>query len=158
MRSAEVGTDPETGEELEKILIELPAGHWTGKSGERVWAKPLGDQQYELRNTPWYAYDITWGDVVRCEGMSPAELPIVRDIVRPGGHRTLRAYFLGDDDSVRDAILDELIELGALHENADGKMYALDLEPDVDLERVVHYLREKESAGALGWESGWSVA
>jgi hypothetical protein len=71
MRSVEVGNDPETGEELEKILIELPSDHWSELGGGRVWAKPLGDDQYEIRNTPWYAYDINWGDIVVCEGMSP---------------------------------------------------------------------------------------
>ena len=67
MRSAEIGADPETGEELEKILIELPLDHWSGNGGERVWAKRLGNERYEIRNTPWYAYDTNWGDVVVCE-------------------------------------------------------------------------------------------
>ena len=157
MQSAEVSTDPETGEELEKILLELPVDHWSGNTAERVWAKPLGNREYEVRNTPWYAQDVNWGDVVRCEGLSLADLPIVREVVRPGGHRTLRAYFLTTQDSERDAILDELMQLGAMHENADGKMYSLDLEPDVDLDQVVRYLKEKEAAGVLGWETGWST-
>ena len=93
MTSAETTTDPETGERLEKILIELPPGHWSGEGGERMWAKPLEDNVYEIRNTPWYADNLNWGDVVRCDGVSSADLPIVAAVVRPGGHRTLRVFF-----------------------------------------------------------------
>jgi len=154
-RSAETSVDPETGEALEKILIELPPDHWSGKSGERVWARPLGAQLYEIRNTPWYAYDINWGDVVRCGGISPADLPIVAGVSRRGGHRTMRVFIFADDDAERDGILGEVERHGATYENADGKMYSLDFEPSSSLDEIMRYLSEKEAAGILGWETGW---
>jgi hypothetical protein len=119
--SAETSVDPQTGEALEKILIELPQDHWSGRSGERVWATPLGAGLFEIRNTPWYAYDINWGDVVRCEGMSPADLPIAAGVSRRGGHRTLRVFFLDDDDAGRDEILTEISRNGATYETRTGR-------------------------------------
>jgi len=154
--SAEKSVDPDTGEPLEKILIELEPGHWSGRTGERVWAKPLGERRYEIRNTPWYAYDVNWGDVVRCEGMSPANLPIVAEVLRSGGHRTLRVFYLGDDNDEREAILAEINRAGAQYENADGMTYALDIAPNANLGELLRYLSEKEAADVLAWESGWS--
>jgi hypothetical protein len=157
VRSAEIGTDPETGEELEKILIELPPDHWSGTGGERVWAKRVGEDQFQIRNTPWYAYDMNWGDVVACEGLSPADLPIVANLVSTSGHRTLRVWF---DESVtpadRDAALERFNELDAWYENADDQLYVLDLEPDVDAAPILDYLAVAEELGTLHWETGWS--
>lgn len=154
--SAETSVDPESGERLEKILIELPPDHWSGHGGERVWAKPLGDALYEVRSMPWYAYDINWGDVVRCEGMSPADLPIVAEVVRSQGHLTLRVYFEEIKDADRERMLDEIVGRGATYENADDMMYALDLEPDVNSQELLDYLAREEEAGHLAWETGWS--
>ena len=32
-----------------------------GVGGEGVWAKPLGNDLHEIRNTPWHTCDINWG-------------------------------------------------------------------------------------------------
>ena len=156
-RSAETFVDPKTGELLEKILIELPQDHWSGHTGERVWAKPLDQDIYEIRSVPWYAYDVSWGDVVRCEGMSPADLPVVADVVQSGGHLTVRLYF---EDAVepteRGRILEEVNRRGATYENANDSMYGLDIEPHVSPEALLDYLAVEEEAGRLTWESGWS--
>ena len=50
-------------EQLEKIYIDLPNDGVVG--GESVWAKPLGSDLFEVRNSPWHAYDVHFGDVVR---------------------------------------------------------------------------------------------
>jgi hypothetical protein len=155
MRSAETYLEPESGEELEKVLIELPADHWSGKGGERVWAKRLEESLYEVRNTPWYAYEVNWGDVVRCEGISSAGLPIVVDVVREGGHRTLRVFFEEIGADSRESILAEINRLGATYENGDDTIYSLDLEPDRPLEPLLDFLASEEEAGHLAWETGW---
>lgn len=155
-QSAETLVDPETGERLEKILIELQPDHWSGNTGERLWAKPFDDGLYEIRNTPWYAYDVSWGDVVRCEGMSPADLPIVAEVVRSAGHVTVRIFFQEVETAERERLLEEINRIGATYENADGTLYALDLEPNVKLETLLDFLAVQEEAGNLAWESGWS--
>jgi len=155
MRSAETYLEPESGEELAKILIELPTDHWSGNGGERVWAKRLEDSLYEGRKTPWSPYEVNWGDVVRCEGMSPADLPIVVEVVREGGHRTLRVFFEEIAPETRGSILAEINRLGATYENGDETLYSLDLEPDRPLEPLLDFLAVEEGAGRLAWETGW---
>ncbi len=112
---------------------------------------------YEIRNTPWYAYNLSWGDVVRCDGVSPADLPIVAEVVQPGGHLTIRIMFKeAVEEQNREEILAHVNRLGATYENADGTMYALDLEPNLTPQRLLDYLAVQEERGVLAWESGWS--
>lgn len=99
---------------------------------------------------------LNWGDMVRCERMSPADLPIVVEVVRTQGHRTLRIYFEEIKDADREWILDEIVRRGATYENANDTMHALDLEPNVNSEKLLDYLAREEEAGHLAWETGWS--
>lgn len=158
LRSAETTVDPKSGELLEKVLVWLGPDHWSGNAAERLWAKPLGDDLYEVRNTPWYAYDINWGDTVRCEGLSEAGLPVVVEIVNSGGHYTLR-FFFDEQASVetRERLLQDLGSFRALYENADDTLYSIDLEPGVEVERILDFLAREAEQGTLSWETGWTV-
>jgi hypothetical protein len=156
-KSSETTTDPESGEALEKIVIELEPDHWSGSGGERVWANPVDDDLYELRNTPWYAYDINWGDVVRCEGISEAGHPIVREIVEVRGQQTLRISFPnGTSVADRQRVLDQLNALGATYENSAARLYSVDLEPTVAVEPILDFLALEEEREILDWETGWT--
>ena len=82
--------------------------------------------------------------------MSPADLPIVVEVVRSQGHLTLRIYFEEIKRADRERILDEIVRRGATYENADDMMYALDLEPNVNPQRLLDYLALEEEAGPSG--------
>jgi hypothetical protein len=138
------------------VLVWLEQDHWSGSGAERLWAKPLGDDLYEIRNTPWYAYDLNWGDTVRCEGLSEAELPIVVEIVEPGGHQTLRLFFEDIPEVERESVLDQLNRLGATYENADRALYSLDLEPGIAIEPILDLLARQAEQTGLSWETGWT--
>ena len=112
---------------------------------------------YEVRNTPWYARDLNWGDVVRCEGFSPAGVPIVRERTRAGGHRTLRIFFSdASGEPQRQSLLDDVARFGATYECGHERFYSLDLEPDVDGEPILDLLSVAEEDGLLAWETGWT--
>ena len=148
---------PESDEGLEKVVVELGPDHWSGKRSERMWAKPCGDGRYEIRNTPWYAYDLNWGDIVRCEGVSEAGLPVVVEIVRPSGHQTVRLIFEPETHgSDRERVLSRLNELNAWYENADGRMYSVDIEPEASAEAVLDLLAREAEQRTLSWETGWT--
>jgi hypothetical protein len=83
--------DNEKAEDLVKIHIEL----WDETfeiGGESVWAKPLGDDLYEIRNTPWHTCDVNWGDVIRATPENESTKPGFIEVVRSGGHRTLHVF------------------------------------------------------------------
>jgi hypothetical protein len=117
--------------------------------GESVWAKPLGHDLYEIRNTPWHTCDVNWGDIVRAVPENENQKPEFREVVRRGGHRTLHILFfkeLGEQDRTR--VLARLKDWKASYENRDGSLYAVDVEPDGDFDGLCAYL------DGLGEEAG----
>src|SRR5262245_56299849 len=82
-------------EGLTKVHIDLP-NHWWFK-GESLWARPLGDDLYEIHNVPFCAYDINCRDVVRATADGPDLKPEIREVVRRSGNRTLRIIFQDDE-------------------------------------------------------------
>ncbi len=145
----------EDGNELVKVLIELPADE--DPSAERLWALPLGADRYEIRNVPWYAYCVNWGDIVRCDGLSEEGLPIIQDVVELGGHRTLRIIFnaqaMPEDDQME--ILDRLSAMHAHHERHSANFVGIDVEPEADYEAVFALLADQTDAQNLIFEEAW---
>ena len=140
-------------EDLVKVYVELPDNEDFG--GESFWAKPLGDDLYELRNSPWFAFDLHFYDVVRAIPEKPGEKPRIVEVVRRGGHKTLRVFFdkgLGESEQL--SMLSQLHRWKAFHEHARGHFWAVDVEPDGDYQAVCNQLWEWEQAGKLEYETG----
>jgi hypothetical protein len=140
-------------EDLVKVYVELPGNEDFGS--ESFWAKPLGDDLYELRNSPWFAFDLHFYDVVRAIPEKPGEKPRIVEVVRRGGHKTLRVFFdkgLGESEQL--SMLSQLHRWKAFHEHARGHFWAVDVEPDGDYQAVCNQLWEWEQAGKLEYETG----
>lgn len=78
-------------ESLTKLYIDLP-NHWA-VGVESVWAQPLGDDLYEIRNVPFYAYGLNYSDIVRARSEDPDLKPEVIEVIKENGHSTIRVYF-----------------------------------------------------------------
>jgi hypothetical protein len=143
----------ERDEQLTKVLVDLPGGN--GPSGERLWAKPLGGDLYELRNIPWFAYDLHFYDVVRAVPAKPGGVARFVKVVRPSGHKTLRVLFAKETtEADRLAMLRELHRWKGFHEHYGGRFYAVDVEPSGDYGAVCDRLWEWEQQGKLVYETG----
>ena len=57
------------------IKVLVPMGpSFEPEMPESMWAAPLDEpEHYEIRNTPWDAYGLSWGDRVRVD--APARPP-----------------------------------------------------------------------------------
>ena len=126
-------------EELVKIIFDVQDDTF-GVGGEGVWARPLGNDLYEIRNTPWHTCEIKWGDVVRAIPEAEGRRPKLVEVVRYSGHRTLHLYFLSTTDSEKNEVLSKLKDWKASYENSDSKLYAVDVEPDGDFDGLCNYL------------------
>jgi Domain of unknown function (DUF4265) len=139
-------------EGLVKVFVEL---HDAPFETESFWAKPLGGDLYELRNSPWYAFDLHFYDVVRAVPDQPGEKQRILEVVRRSGHRTLRVLFppeIGEPERLD--MLRSLNKWRGFHENCDGRLYAIDVEPDGDYGAVCDQLWQWEQAGRLPYETG----
>jgi hypothetical protein len=140
-------------EGLVKVFVELDGdGPFASES---FWARPLGDDLYELRNSPWFAFDLHFYDVVRAVPDQPDEKPRILEVVRRSGHKTLRVVFppkVSERQRVR--MLRSLHRWRGFHEHYDGGLYAIDVEPDGDYGAVCDQLWKWEQAGRLEYETG----
>ena len=139
-------------EGLVKVLVDLP-NHWA-TGAESMWAKPLGNDEYELRNSPFYAYGLNWGDVVKAVAPEPDLKPIVLDVVRSSGNRTLRIHFqksIARPEQLK--YLDDLAQLGLSYERAGQTLIALDIDKDSDYGAICDNLWALEEQGILEYET-----
>lgn len=140
-------------EKFTKVLVDLPNGNGIG--GESMWAVELGDDLFELRNVPFHSYGLNFGDVVRAIPDRPDEKPRVLEVVRPSGHQTLRVVFLDDltNDAQRLEHLRSLARFGATYEGRSRSLFAVDIEPDGDVNAVRDVLDVLLADGILGYET-----
>src|SRR5260370_42030375 len=90
--------------DLVKVFVDLP-NHWD-TNGESMWARSLGDDLYELHNSPFSAYDLNYLDVVVALSAEPGLKPQICRMERRSGHKTLRLIFKAETArAVRDQIL-----------------------------------------------------
>ncbi len=137
----------EEGEDLVHVVIGLPER--TGIGSERVWAKALGNDEYEIRNSPWYTDKVSWGDVVRAVSDDPDHWPSFVEVVKPSGHKTLQIFFARADQEDKPEILQKLNELHATYENNQDTHYAVDVSPEADYSEIVRYLSQLAGEGKL---------
>ena len=140
------------GEWLTKVHIDL-AHHWA-TGGESMWARPLGNDLYEIRNAPFYAYNINWGDIVRAYSDDPELKPEVREVVKCSGNKTLRVFFneeLGEEE--QRSILSSLQHLDFSWERATKRLVAIDVHPGADYQAICDKLWELEQKEILAYET-----
>ena len=136
----------DANENLVKVILDVSDDTF-GISGERVWALPVGNDLYEIRNTPWHTCDVHWGDIVRAVASNQDEWPRFVEVVERGGHQTLHLYFHAEaSEDYRSDILNRLSEWKANYENGDGKLYAIDVQPGGDLAGLCNYLEKLDTA------------
>ena len=137
-----------------RLLVSLerdPGGE--GPDDEWLWAEPLGSGRFRLESTPFFAYGLSHGDVVR--GEEGGEEVRLSAVERKSGHRTLRIALDGEWDVGRPEVehfLDELLAMGCTYETMPPKIVALDVPPEVDVGVVIARLQVQSHDGVLVWE------
>jgi uncharacterized protein DUF4265 len=137
-----------------RLLVSLDRdGSGEGPEDEWLWAEPLGSGRYRVESTPFFAYGLSHGDVVRARDAT--DLPRLDEVEQKGGHRTLRVAldpaFDLDRPEVR-RFLDDLLGLGCSYEAMPPQVVALDIPGEVDVGVVVERLQVQFRDGLLLWE------
>lgn len=116
---------------------------------ERAWATPVGPGRFRLENSPFWAYRVSWLDVVEAEPDATGMLHMTR-VVGKSGHRTVRITLeRGPDESPESrAMLQRLNSMGCSWEGMNPLYLAVDLPPEVELQRVADFL----SQSGCRWE------
>jgi hypothetical protein len=116
---------------------------------ETLWATPCGPNQYRLENSPFFAYGVSWEDVVLAEPEADDSIPFFIRVVEKSGNRTIRLR-VPEHVTAKSSrrIFDEIEALGCSYEGCEPQLVSVNLPPDVDLHVVVEWLQESD----LEWE------
>lgn len=120
-----------------------------GVDVETLWATPLGEDLYRLENSPWFAYGVSYQDIVRAR-VDGESFPVFEEVVEKSGNRTLRIILKppAEDGNESSMLLDELVSLGTSYEGATGSFMAVNVDPGSDFARVCSLLTER----GVEWE------
>jgi hypothetical protein len=132
-----------------KVLIRV-VGDDGATETETLWARDLGDDNYRLDNSPFYAYSVSWEDVVYAPYDEEEQFPTFQRVIERSGNRTVRIIFdppvkRGNDS---DRLLQGLVHLGCSYEGATPSYVAVNVPPNIDLMDVRNYLVERQA----NWE------
>lgn len=132
-----------------KVLFRVPNEDGTAEV-ETLWATRLGGNRYQLDNSPFYAYSVSWQDVVLAPWSEEEGFPTFERVLEKSGNRTVRVVFdppvQAGNESER--ILQGLVERGCSYEGANSSYIAINIPPGVELEAIAAWLVD---CGAL-WE------
>ena len=127
--------------EMSKVLFRVHETDGTARV-ETLWATPLGDDLYQLDNSPFYAYSVSWKDIVYAPYDPDEQFATFQRVVRKSGHKTIRIIFresVTEDNDAR-RVLEQLVSLGCTYEGANKRYICLDVSPEVDFDRVRQFL------------------
>jgi Domain of unknown function (DUF4265) len=121
------------------VKVEFRDRH---NNSETLWATPLGRHRYRLENCPFFAYGVSWRDVVEARPPAKRELPLFVRVTKKSGHRTVRVILKPPADKSRKSagVLKKLVQMGCSFEGADHAYIAIDIPPKVKLTSVAEYL------------------
>lgn len=114
---------------------------------ETLWASALGSDEFKLDNSPFYAYSVSWEDIVYAPVDSIEGIPTFERVVKKSGHRTIRVKFDSpvQDGNDSDRVLQGLVSLGCTYEGANRGYMSIDVPPSVRLESVRQYLIDQNA-------------
>ena len=117
---------------------------------ETLWAVPVDTDLYRLDNSPFFAYGLSWQDVIEAKPADDQFLEYVR-CVRKSGNRTVRVIFQDyrSDDQPAQEILRELKNLGCSYEGMQPRMISINVPQQINLRKVTVFLTEQHG---LQWE------
>jgi hypothetical protein len=134
-----------------KVTFLLEKADWHDHATETMWAEPMGDRRFSLRNVPFYAYGASYGDVVTA--FADEGRMTVREVVQRGGHSTYRLFVTNTEQLQRFGELWQPLErLGCTVERATERLLAMDVPPSVDIYAAYDALSLGEAEGVWDFE------
>ncbi|MBV9301225.1 MAG: DUF4265 domain-containing protein [Acidobacteriaceae bacterium] len=140
-------------EALVKVFVNLEPADWHRYRTESLWAEPLGNNLYRIRNVPFYAMGVSNEDIVRAD-LKNDNLFLQRVDTR-GGHSTYRFFTMeGISDEQWIPYWEPLEKLGCTYERGTARLFAVDVPPQVDIYKAYELLDLGEKAGVWGFQEG----
>ena len=109
---------------------------------ETLWASSLGNDHYKLDNSPFYAYGVSWEDVVEAFP-NDGVLEFARCVTK-SGNRTLRVILDSVDENLESrTVLERIRQLGCSYEGMNSRLISINVPPDTDFAAGTTYLTKE---------------
>jgi hypothetical protein len=135
-----------------KLWIDLHH-HWE-IGGESMWADDLGDNKYQIKNIPFYAYGLNFDDIVFAEAESEEFKPEIKRLLKPSGHRTLRIIFTGGaskEENIK--ILESIRTEHVGYEGRSDFQFSMNITLEGDYNQTYDALEKLEEKSILSFET-----
>ena len=116
------------------LLAAGMAGRW-----EQLWARQLGEAEFELCCIPYFTYGLALGDAVRTQP-SGGRRYVVTEVHARSGRRVLRLWLKKAHARGREHVLRHLESHSPLHEWSSDNLLAIDVPaggPDPELSALL---------------------
>lgn len=139
-----MSSDPQTN--VIKVRFPDPGGQNT----ETLWATMIEPNRFRLDNSPFFAYEVSWQDIVEARVGTDGVLEYVR-CVKKSGNRTLRVIFQDyrSTEPKAEEILAGLRDLGCTYEAMPPRLISLNVPRKLNLGNVTDFLKRQFG---LQWE------
>jgi len=136
---------------LKKVIFPLDAGAWHGSATESVWVDDVGKGRYVLENSPFYAFGVSYQDVVSAKEVD-GEL-VFDEVISRGGHSTYRLMVSGGHEDF-DCYWKSLQQMGCTYEEGLNRLISVDVPPLTDIYAAYNAFVAGEQAGVWSFEEG----
>ena len=126
--------------------IEFRVESSDGVDVETLWASKLGDNRYKLLNCPFYAYRVSWGDIIEAIDQDRDGFPLFVRVLQKSGHRLIRIIFDSPTNQSQksEEVLAGLVKMGCSYEGANTSYICLDIPPEMSLDEVARFLTQHQ--------------
>ena len=109
---------------------------------ETLWATALGEDRYRLDNLPFYAYGVSWEDIVLAPFDATEDMATFKDIATKSGNRTVRLKLDPplSAGNASDRIIKDLVARGCDYEGSNPSFIAVNIPPETPLDSIREYL------------------
>lgn len=141
------------GPQGELALVQVSITEGTKQSRETTWARPLGNDLYEIKGPLHLVAGFNPKDVVRAVILPGDATPSVLEVVSRSGYMTLHVAF---SESVpteeQQALLETLGKWRATHEMFFERLYTIVVDHEGNFQAVCEFLKSLMAEGLLMYE------
>lgn len=128
-----------------------------GNDAESIWVQKLKGKRYEVRTIPFWAYNLSLGDVVECHPDEDGLGLFIGRVVQKSGNRTVRVAIENQEGLAHPAgrkLIEYLKECGLRRERFGVRYLSINVPSEEEYRRLIERLDELAQEAELIWEDG----
>ena len=143
---------PETNEPVRALVIL-----YAGETVESIWVRKIRGRRYEVCTIPYFAYNMSLGDIVQCGPDEDGIGLFVEQVLKKSGNRTVRVGFEvaeGGRHPEAKKFRRFLQRHGIEYDYDDAGLISINVPSDEVYEKIQKRLKKMPENAQMIWEDG----